>query len=84
MTASQTTGRRASGRPGEPLSRNAVGRGTTARGPWRRALAIEPAALLLDEPFSALDTHLRGALERQLRETLGSYQGSTIFVSHNS
>jgi molybdate transport system ATP-binding protein/molybdate transport system permease protein len=48
-----------------------------------RALAIEPAALLLDEPFSALDTHLRGALERQLRETLASYPGSTLFVSHN-
>ena len=48
-----------------------------------RALAIEPAALLLDEPFSALDTHLRGALERQLRETLASYNGATIFVSHN-
>ena len=48
-----------------------------------RALAIEPAALLLDEPFSALDTHLRGALERQLRETLASYPGSTVFVSHN-
>jgi molybdate transport system permease protein len=48
-----------------------------------RALAIEPAALLLDEPFSALDTHLRGALERQLRETLASYGGSTLFVSHN-
>ena len=48
-----------------------------------RALAVEPEALLLDEPFSALDTHLRGALERQLRETLGSFQGSTIFVSHN-
>ncbi len=48
-----------------------------------RALAIEPAALLLDEPFSALDTHLRGALERQLRETLGGYGGSTLFVSHN-
>ena len=48
-----------------------------------RALAIEPAALLLDEPFSALDTHLRGALERQLRETLGSYRGATVFVSHN-
>jgi ABC-type sulfate/molybdate transport systems ATPase subunit len=48
-----------------------------------RALAIEPAALLLDEPFSALDTHLRGALERQLRETLESYGGSTVFVSHN-
>jgi molybdate transport system permease protein len=48
-----------------------------------RALAIEPAALLLDEPFSALDTHLRGALERHLRETLASYGGATLFVSHN-
>jgi ABC-type sulfate/molybdate transport systems ATPase subunit len=48
-----------------------------------RALAIEPAALLLDEPFSALDTHLRSALERQLRETLANYSGSTLFVSHN-
>jgi molybdate transport system permease protein len=48
-----------------------------------RALAIEPAALLLDEPFSALDTHLRGALERQLRETLETFPGSTVFVSHN-
>lgn len=48
-----------------------------------RALAIEPAALLLDEPFSALDTHLRGALERHLRDTLAHYGGSTLFVSHN-
>lgn len=48
-----------------------------------RALAVEPAALLLDEPFSALDTHLRGALERQLRETLAAYRGATLFVSHN-
>jgi ABC-type sulfate/molybdate transport systems ATPase subunit len=48
-----------------------------------RALAIEPAALLLDEPFSALDTHLRGALERQLRDTLSQYRGATLFVSHN-
>jgi molybdate transport system permease protein len=48
-----------------------------------RSLAVAPAALLLDEPFSALDTHLRGALERQLRETLATYRGSTLFVSHN-
>jgi len=48
-----------------------------------RALAVEPAALLLDEPFSALDTHLRSAVERQLRETLETYRGSTLFVSHN-
>ena len=48
-----------------------------------RALAVEPSALLLDEPFSALDTHLRNSLERHLRETLANYRGSTIFVSHN-
>jgi molybdate transport system permease protein len=48
-----------------------------------RALAVEPSALLLDEPFSALDTHLRAELERHLRETLAGYGGSTLFVSHN-
>jgi molybdate transport system permease protein len=48
-----------------------------------RALAPQPAALLLDEPFSALDTHLRGALERQLRDTLAAYGGATILVSHS-
>ena len=48
-----------------------------------RALAPQPAALLLDEPFSALDTHLRSQLERQLRETLATYAGVTLLVSHN-
>jgi molybdate transport system ATP-binding protein/molybdate transport system permease protein len=48
-----------------------------------RALALTPAALLLDEPFSALDTHLRSELERQLRESLRRYSGVTLIVSHN-
>jgi ABC-type sulfate/molybdate transport systems ATPase subunit len=48
-----------------------------------RALAPMPAALLLDEPFSALDTHLRSELERQLRESLQGYSGVTLIVSHN-
>ena len=48
-----------------------------------RALAIEPEALLLDEPFSALDTYLRSRIEKQLRETLATYQGVTLFVTHN-
>jgi molybdate ABC transporter permease protein len=48
-----------------------------------RALATEPEALLLDEPFSALDTYLRSQLERQLVETLSSYSGVTLFVTHN-
>ncbi len=48
-----------------------------------RALATEPDVLLLDEPFSALDTHLRNELEKQLIKTLSRYQGLTLFVSHN-
>ncbi len=48
-----------------------------------RALAIEPEALLLDEPFSALDTYLRSRIEKQLTETLATYQGVTLFVTHN-
>ncbi len=48
-----------------------------------RALAIEPEILLLDEPFSALDTYLRSQLEKQLIETLSNYRGVTLFVTHN-
>lgn len=48
-----------------------------------RALATEPEALLLDEPFSALDTHLRSQVERQLVEILSTYKGVTLFVTHN-
>jgi molybdate ABC transporter permease protein len=48
-----------------------------------RALVVEPDILLLDEPFSALDTHLRHQLERQLRDTLATYKGVTLFVTHN-
>ena len=48
-----------------------------------RALAMEPEALLLDEPFSALDTHLRHQLENQLREIVAGFGGITIFVTHD-
>jgi molybdate ABC transporter permease protein len=48
-----------------------------------RALASQPEALLLDEPFSALDTHLRSQLEQQLIASVETYQGSTLFVTHN-
>jgi molybdate transport system permease protein len=48
-----------------------------------RALAMEPDGLLLDEPFSALDPHLRRQLEEELRETLEHYRGVTVFVTHD-
>lgn len=48
-----------------------------------RALAIEPEILLLDEPFSALDEHLRNLLSKQLIDTLNNYEGIALFVTHN-
>ncbi len=48
-----------------------------------RCMAIKPDALLLDEPFAALDPHLRRQMEEQLRETLRSYNGVVVFVTHD-
>ncbi|PSF37920.1 molybdate ABC transporter permease subunit [Aphanothece hegewaldii CCALA 016] len=48
-----------------------------------RALASRPDILLLDEPFSALDTYLRDQLEKLLRVSLSEYSGVTLFVTHN-
>lgn len=48
-----------------------------------RALASQPEALLLDEPFSALDTFLRSQLEQQMITQLADYPGVTLFVTHN-
>ena len=48
-----------------------------------RALAIEPQALLLDEPLSALDTHLHSQIERQLIDTLARFRRPALFVTHN-
>jgi molybdate ABC transporter permease protein len=48
-----------------------------------RALASQPEAILLDEPLSALDTHLRHQIESQLILSLATYDGVTLFVTHN-
>lgn len=48
-----------------------------------RALVTQPDILLLDEPFSALDTHLRSQMERELISVLTHYKGITLFVTHN-
>ena len=48
-----------------------------------RILAYEPEALLLDEPFSAMDTHLRERLRLELASVLSEYQGASIMVTHD-
>ncbi len=48
-----------------------------------RLLASSPDIILLDEPFSALDSHLRWKLELQLTEDLSRFNGTVILVSHN-
>jgi ABC-type sulfate/molybdate transport systems ATPase subunit len=39
--------------------------------------------LLFDEPFAALDPHLRRQMEEQLRETLADFNGAVVFVTHD-
>ena len=48
-----------------------------------RALAIEPRVLLLDEPFGALDAHVRKDLRRWLREIHKKTGLTTVFVTHD-
>jgi iron(III) transport system ATP-binding protein len=47
-----------------------------------RALAAEPEVLLLDEPFSHLDAHLREKIGNYLRELARVRQLTCILVSH--
>ncbi|WP_036482914.1 molybdate ABC transporter permease subunit [Myxosarcina sp. GI1] len=48
-----------------------------------RAKASEPEIMLLDEPFSALDTYLRDKQEKMLRNNLIRFRGVTLFITHN-
>ena len=48
-----------------------------------RILASEPKAILLDEPFSALDSYLKYQLELELADTLGGFPGTVLWVSHD-
>ncbi|MBL7406321.1 ATP-binding cassette domain-containing protein, partial [Escherichia coli] len=48
-----------------------------------RALVIRPKVLLLDEPFSALDKNLRGAMQVELKEIQRRLGVTTVFVTHD-
>ena len=48
-----------------------------------RILANEPEVLLLDEPFSALDSYLRFQLEREVQKIIRGFGKTVILVSHD-
>ena len=48
-----------------------------------RILAYEPRVLLLDEPFSAMDTYLREGLRLELARVLKDYDGASVMVTHD-
>jgi putative spermidine/putrescine transport system ATP-binding protein len=48
-----------------------------------RALVVEPKVLLLDEPLSNLDAHLRGEMRELIQEIQHQLNITTIFVTHD-
>ena len=48
-----------------------------------RILVNEPKLLMLDEPFSALDSHLRDSLKIELRDMLQSFGREVLMVTHS-
>ena len=48
-----------------------------------RALAPRPELLLLDEPFSNLDVHLRERLSQEVREIIKASGATAILVTHD-
>lgn len=48
-----------------------------------RALAPAPDVVLLDEPFSALDSGLRGALRADVRAALAAAGATAVLVTHD-
>ncbi|QIZ77861.1 ABC transporter ATP-binding protein [Ferrimonas lipolytica] len=47
-----------------------------------RALAYRPKLLLLDEPFSNIDSQVRTEMMREIRQILQSQKVSAVFVTH--
>ena len=48
-----------------------------------RALATDPALLLLDEPLAALDPDTRSLVRATLHHRLASFAGATVLVTHD-
>ena len=57
--------------------------GESQRVSLARAFVLEPELLLLDEPFTALDSPTRARLLEDLKSVLGATPTPTIFITHD-
>ena len=57
--------------------------GQQQRAALARMMAAEPKFLLLDEPFSALDTYLKEKLMQEMMTYLSQFKKGVIMVSHS-
>lgn len=62
---------------------NQLSGGQQQRTALARLLVSSPRILLLDEPFSALDSHLRFRLEEEVRQVIRSFGKTVLLVSHD-
>ena len=62
---------------------NQLSGGQQQRAALARSIAYNPDVLLLDEPFSALDSYLKLQVQAEMSELLRLYNGEVLMVTHS-
>ena len=60
-----------------------LSRGQQQRAALARMMVFNPEIVMLDEPFSALDSFLKQQVEQSTMDLLADFKGTILFVSHN-